>query len=136
MSVPVPQRGEGKLEVNTLAKDLVVYTLKITANKNVFTEDQDYFIQRLNDTVVSIHLQCWRANNIKVGDNEQRYKDRIELQACNDMEALIEIAKPLFHLRSDRVSYWTTKVTTLRNKIRSWKESDVQRLKPKDIEEM
>lgn len=135
MSVPVPLRGTGKLEVNTKAQELCVYTLKITSNAKNFPPAQDAFTQKIRDAAVEIHTLCWEANNIKVGGSEERYRARLELQAraadrCNALCAMIEIAKPLFHLPSKRATYWIGQVAEVRNQIRAWRESDMKRLKP------
>lgn len=39
MPVPVNSRSKSKLEVCIKARELCVYTIKITSNKNVFTEE-------------------------------------------------------------------------------------------------
>ena len=41
MSVPAGQRKENRLEVVMQARELAVYTLRITSNKNVFIPDYD-----------------------------------------------------------------------------------------------
>ena len=74
-------------------------------------------------------------NNIKVGGSAERYRSRLELQAraadrCNALCAMIEIAKPLFHLPSKRATYWIGQTVEVRNQIRAWRESDMKRLKP------
>ena len=135
MSVPLPKRDPGELNVNTLARAMCVYTLRITANPKTFPPDQASYTELLRRTAIQIHVLCWRANNIKVND-DQRYRDRIEAQAraadlCNDLYAMIEVAKPLFHLSSRRTVYWQNQVVNVRNHIRGWHDSDAKRLKPK-----
>lgn len=135
MSVPVPNRGHGELEVNTKARALTVYTLKILENEKWFPQSQIAFITKLQDCAIEIQALCWEANEIKVNGNEQRYQRRIELQdlaagKCNRMTMLIETAQPLFHLQTKRTRYWIGLVITLRNLIRGWREKDVIRLKP------
>lgn len=135
MSVPMDRRNEGRLDVNTKAKELCVYTLRITANKKVFMEEQDAFTQMLREAALDIHLKCWEANNIRVDSNMERYKRRIELQAraidkCTALCAMIDLAKPLFHLTTKRTIFWMDKVTALREMIRAWRANDVHRLKP------
>ena len=46
MSVPVPQRGHGELEVNTKARVLTVYTLKILENEKWFPKDVSVTVKR------------------------------------------------------------------------------------------
>lgn len=136
MSVPVPKREEGKLEVNTLARALCVYTLKITANPKNFPIEQKSYTELIRMCAIKIHTLCWRANNIKVENNAERYRERMRAQdevanLCNDLYAMIEVAKALFHMSSKRTIYWQKQVVDVRNHIRSWHDSDVKRLKPK-----
>ena len=135
--MPVPNRSEGELEVNTKARALTVYTLKILENEKWFPKTQQAFISKVQDCVIEIQSLCWEANNIKVGSNAERYKRRIDLQdqaaeKCNRLMMLIETAKPLFHLESKRVRYWIKNTKELRNYIRGWHDKDVERLRPKD----
>lgn len=92
----MPKRNEGELEVNTKARVLTVYTLKILENEKWFPKTQIAFITKLQDCVIEIQALCWEANNIKVNGNEARYKRRIDLQdqaaeKCNRMMMLITI---------------------------------------------
>ena len=135
MSVPVPKREHGELEINSQARALTVYTLKILENEKWFPRTQAGFISRLSECAIDIQALCWEANNIRVDEDESRYRRRLELQdvaaeRCNRMQMLIETAKPLFHLESRRVRYWVTMTVSLRNAIRKWRESDSKRLKP------
>ena len=135
MSVPVPKRNTGELEINTVARELCVHTLRITANEKIFTEDQRAFTERIRATAIEIYTTCWKANNIKVGTSSRRYETRIRQEAhagdlCNELYALIEIAKPLFHLRSTKAIYWQKLTVGVRNRIRAWYDSDVNRLRP------
>ncbi len=135
MSVPVPQRSEGELEVNTKARVLTVYTLKILENEKWFPQSQKAFITKLQDCVIEIQALCWEANNIRVNGDPEKYKRRMNLQnqaaeKCNRMLMLIDTAKPLFHLESKRVRYWSAMTRELRNYISGWHTKDVDRLKP------
>ncbi len=135
MSVPVNKRKESQLEVNLMARDLCVYTLQITSNEKHFPKSQDSFTQIIRLTAIHLYSLCWEANNIMVNGDIKRYEMRMELQAqaldkCNSLCALIDIAKPLFHLSSKRVKYWTMKVVELRNYIYKWHINDKKRLKP------
>lgn len=136
MSVPVPNRGQGELEVNTKARELTVYTLRILENEKWFPQSQRAFIEMLQNCAIEIQALCWEANNIRVDGNEQEYGRRLRLQKeaaskCNRMSMLIETAKPLFHLRSKRVRYWINLTKELRKTIKGWHDSDVKRLAPK-----
>ena len=134
-SVPVEQRDKGTLQVNTEARNMAAYTLHITANPKHFDPAHSDLIQMIRQAAVDICTMCWEANNIKVGNSESRYHRRIELQEiaadkCNTLCCLIELAKPVFHLTTKRMCYWKHRVEDVRNIIRGWHDSDVQRLKP------
>ena len=132
MSVPEPRREKSKLEVCVKAHDLCCYTLQITANKKVFTEE---YQRSLTDKIVAvalgIHCDCWNANNIFVKSAEE-YQERRRLQEeaarkCNILLSLIDIAKKIFHLSSKRVYHWGKLTVDTRNLIRAWKDSDKKR---------
>lgn len=133
MSVPKDRRKTGVLSVNIKARELAVYTLKITANPKNFSQDQKPFIDILNKTAIKIHTLCWEANNIRA-DVKTSLKRRIKLEGraadrCNTLCALIEIAYPLFHLSTKRVVFWMDLTTATRNQILAWRKSDKERLK-------
>ena len=132
MSVPEPRREKSKLEVCVKAHDLCCYTLQITANKKVFTEE---YQRSLTDKIVAvalgIHCDCWNANNIYVRSKEE-FSERRRLQEeaarkCNVLLSLIDIAKKIFHLASKRVYHWSKQAVDTRNLIRTWRESDIKR---------
>ena len=123
------------MEVNTKARALTVYTLKVLENEKWFPQTQKPFIDKIRDCVIEIQALCWEANEIKVNGNVERYQRRIDMQdqaaeKCNRMNMLIETAKPLFHLQSKRVRYWIRQTSDLRKMIRGWREKDITRLKP------
>lgn len=132
MSVPENSRTKSKLEVCVKAHDLCCYTLQITANKKIFTEEyQRSLTDRIVETAIGIHCDCWNANNIYVRDAED-YQERKRLQEeaarkCNILLSLMDIAKPLFHLTSKRVFYWGKLTIETRNLIRAWRDSDKKR---------
>ena len=135
MSVSKPLRQEGQLEINVEARALCTYTLLITSNEKHFPVEQKSFTEKLRDAAIEIHLLCWEANNIRVDNNADKYNRRIALQneaadKCNRLSALIDVAKPVFHLSSKRTIYWMKLTLELRNKIRAWRDNDVKRLKP------
>ena len=139
MSVPVPNRDEGELRVNTQARALAVYTIKILVNEKWFPKEQERYIQKLQDCAIEIAVLCWEANEIKVNGNAEMYYYRMELQnraasLCNRFLCMIEIAKPLFHLTSKRVRHWVRETRKLRDLIRGWHEENATRLKPKEVQ--
>ena len=133
MAVVEGKRGKSKFEVLVEANDLAIYTIRITKNKKVFAEEyQTALTNDIIHTAKEIYIKCWTANNIKVGKEADKWKKRKELQEdaaneCNNLLALMQMAKPLFHLKSKRVEYWAAKTLKVRQLIRDWKESDQRR---------
>ena len=132
MSVPVNQRGHGKLEACVKAHDLCCYTIQITANKKVFTEEyQRALTDRIVSAAIEIHTLAWSANNVLVRSREDlEERNSLQNQAaiqCNILLSLIEVAHRVFHLESKRVTYWSKKAIETRNLIRAWRDSDRKR---------
>ena len=132
MSVPVNKRQEGRLLANVKAKELCVYTLQITRNEKIFQRNQDSFTQLIRSTAIQIHTLAWEANNIDAREGAERQKRRLNLQSlaldkCTTLCALIDLAKPLFHLSSKRVKYWTEKTVEVRRLIWAWHTADKKR---------
>lgn len=138
MSVPVNQRSHGKLEAYSKAYELVTYTLLITKNKKVFTEEyQEELTDHIIGSALDIYLLVGSANDIQVrtGSDRKNFENRIEMQSlaitkCGDMSRLILIAKSIFHLSSKRVKYWTGLAKEVRNLIKAWSDSDSKRFTP------
>lgn len=133
VAVPESKRGVGKFDVLIKANDLTVYTIRITKNPNTFApEYQTALTDDIIRTAKDIYVKCWTANNIKVGEDAEKWKERKRLQEeaardCNNLLALIQIAKPLFHLETRRVKHWGKKTIEVRNRIRDWKDGDSRR---------
>ena len=133
MSVPAGQRKENRLEVVMQARALAAYTLKITSNQNVFIPDYDEAVKsKIQDSALTIFLNLMDANNIRVDDNVEKWKERDKLQkdaatACNTLLNLIYLAQTVYHLRASRIKYWSELVLSVRGLIRKWNHSDCTR---------
>ncbi len=136
MSVPENQRTHGKLEACAKARQLCCYTIKITSNKKIFTEEyHEVLTKRIADCALNIHLLSWGANNVLVNSAEDM-RERLLMQEkaareCNNLLSLMEIARSVFHLSSKRVKYWGGLTVETRNLIRAWRESDRKRYSAK-----
>lgn len=136
MSVPVNERSHGKLEACVKAKELSAYTIKITANPKVFKpEYQRALTDRIVETALEVHMLSWSANNVLVNSVEdmQRRLDHQDraADACNNLLSLIEVAKPVFHLATKRVTYWGGLAIETRKLLRAWREADRKRYSAK-----
>lgn len=134
MSVPTGQRAKSKFEVLIKARELAKYTLDITKNTKVFSpEYQTALTNDIISTAKNIFIKSWTANNIRV-TNPDHAKQRKELQEsaaldCNNLLALIDLAKSVYHLKSKRIKFWAEKTITVRSFIREWTTSDTKRYK-------
>ena len=134
MSVNASTRTKSRLETAVLANDLATYTIKITTNEKIFLPQ---YRSALTDKIVSdavdIYRCVWTANNIRVTDRSHWIRrsalQKKAVEHCNDLLALIGIAKPLFHLTSKRIEYWTGKTIKVREAIKDWHDSDRDRYK-------
>lgn len=138
MSVPVNERSHGKLEAYTKAYELAVHTLRITKNKKIFTvEFQEELTDRIIEAALDIYLLVGSANDMQVRtkDDERNYKERLAMQRkalkrCGELNKLIILAKPIFHLTSKRVKYWAGLTQDTRSLIKAWSDSDKKRFSP------
>lgn len=135
MSVPKDKRAEGELTINTMARSVCVYVLKITENEKNFPPEQMWFNNHFREIALYIDICCWKANNIYVNNSEFLYEKRLKLEAeagdsCTTMLELINIGKQLYHMTTKRYLYLTNQYVELRKKIRNWYKSDRDRLKP------
>lgn len=130
--VPANRRQKSKFEVLVQARDLAKYTLVITKNDNVFKEE---YRTALTDDIVrtakDIYIKSWTANGIYVKDDaEYKWRHKLQIEAellCNNLLALISLAKKVYHLKDKRIKYWAGKVMSVKNLIKEWKSNDSKR---------
>lgn len=132
MSVPVNKRAKGKFEVLIKARELAKYTIEITKNTKVFKpEYQTALTDDIIRTAKNVFIKCWTANNIRVNTKEQaEERNRLQYEAdqdCNNLLALIDLAKVIYHLKSKRIKFWAEKTIVARTLIREWRTSDSKR---------
>lgn len=132
----VPDTPQNRqLDVAWEARELALYTIQICNNKNIFLpEYQSALTDDIIRTAKDIYMHVWTANNIRVTDSKRKelfaYRNKLQRQAildCNNLLALIGLARPLYHLKGKKVKYWSEKTLKTRNYIKKWKESDQDR---------
>jgi hypothetical protein len=108
--------------------------MEITKNKKIFLPE---YQSALTDDLIRLSknafIRCWTANNIRV-ETEEQYKERHKLQYqaildCNNLLALIDLSKSVYHLKNKRIMFWAAKTITVRTLIREWRTSDTKRYK-------
>lgn len=134
MSVPAGERGESKFKLLIDARNLAVYTIQICCNQNVFLPIyQNALTNNIIRVATLIYMNIWNANNIMVksADDLQERKEyqKTVIKYCNNLLALMEIAKTLFHLSSKRIKYWGGCTIEVRNATRAWIDSDRKRFR-------
>lgn len=132
MSVPVCQRSESKLEVQLRVEDLIIHTLRITSNPNVFDPTYSALTNRVIDCAVGIGQDIWEANGIKVRAGDKSWPTRHGLQnrAIRQMDVLLylmTLCRRTFHLRSKKYEYWAALARDARALARKWRDSDAKR---------
>lgn len=132
MTVPKRLRKKSRLDVFVDSADLVEYVLKITANEKVFKPEKKPVTDRIVLSAIDISRYIWAANDIRVRNDADLYRERRRLQdmamtSCRELLFLIDLAWPVMHLSERRAVYWIGKVVDLRNKIGAWRDSDSRR---------
>ncbi len=129
----VPDNPQNRqLDACEKAMDLALHTIQICKNKNVFTvEYQDALTNDIIRCAKDIYIAAWEANNVYVRENDGRWpqRERLQLHAiskCNELIALINIARRLFHLKGKKVRYWTQLVIDARSMLRRWHEANAR----------
>ena len=138
MSVNVGQRNvpdtpqNRQLDACEMAMNLALHTIKICENKKIFTVE---YQEALTDDIIrcakDIYIFAWNGNNVYVQPDNGRWPERKKLQIaaiskCNELLALINIARRLFHLKVTKVRYWTQMVVDTRGLIRRWHDANAK----------
>lgn len=137
MSVNVGQRNVPDTERNRRfdagekAMDLALHTIKICSNKNVF--DAEYQ-EALTDDIIrcakDVYIYAWRGNKVYVNDNasfiERKNYQLVSISKCDELLALINMAKRLFHLKGKKVHHWIKLTVTARKYLKAWYRSTVE----------
>lgn len=124
-----------QLEACEKAMELALHTIKICATKkNFLPEYQEALTNDIIRCSKDIYIYTWNGNNVYVTkDNgawveREKWQDKA-IQKCNELLAMINIARRLFHLRGNKVSYWSQMVLETRGLIRKWREATVKQFR-------
>ncbi len=132
MSVPEGKRTESKLEVQTKAKALALYTVSICGNEKVFPKRARWAVtNRIVSTALTIMEEVDVANDIYVstkGDFELRRKSQtIALSSTAKLLGLMELAYIKYGIEGSRMKFWTQEVLEARDLIKKWRQADKER---------
>lgn len=132
MSVAEGKRTKSRFDVIVKARNIVVYTIKITSNEKVFPKRYRWsFTGKLVDETVDMYKNLFFANSIRVITREDKnlrrqYQVKALAQTYSIL-AMIQIAYELFGLSTERVKYWTQLLAEEQKLIRDWRDSDSAR---------
>lgn len=117
------------------AVDLLCHTLRNCKNKVFLNDYKDTVTDKVTATATEIYLSSYKANRIRVlgeEDFERRQNlQRDSIERCDELIALIYVAKRVFHLRKNKTEFWVNKIIETRELIKKWKQSDKERYKSK-----
>ena len=141
MAVNVGQRNVAdtpqnkQLDACSKALDLALHTVQICNNRKVFlVEYQKEITDDIVKTAKDIYIHAMDGNYVYVSKDNDNWKRRVVCQTdaiacCNRLLALINLARRAFHLRGNKVTYWSKMVLETRALLSAWKESTVAQYK-------
>lgn len=137
MAVPVGERDQSRLEAHVKTEELVLHTLTITSNPNVFLDRNRALTELVNECAVGIGRDVWQANLVRVGSDPRKWRHRRELQdrACEGFVALlyyIGLSIRANHLRRGKAHAWVQKAREAQALVRAWRDSDAKRFRHLD----
>lgn len=131
MAVNEGARTKGHFMAQIKAWALASYTYKICDNEKIFDPKHKSLVLKIEDLTTDICLRCWHANNIRVNKaDDWAERSRLQKEAdrlCSDLLCIMQIAKPIFHLRERRIKYWGGLACEVQDLIRAWHQSDGKR---------
>jgi hypothetical protein len=134
MAVPEGKRAKSKLEVQTRAKELALYTVTICSNEKTFPKrDRWVLTNRIVSTAIAIMEEVDTANSIFVTDASdytlRRQSQTLALAYTAKLLGLVELAYLKYHIDSKRIEHWTRLIVNVRDLIKGWRNTDKSRYK-------
>ena len=132
------RRTPGRFDVLVKAKELVIYTIKVSNNEKHFPKKYRFtIVQKLQEKAMYI-LDCLTmANELNPSDKDGNIDEDIMTRrklyqkeayaACRSLLTQIDIAVELFDIDVSGVAYWTALCVEVKNKTNAWMSSDAAR---------
>ena len=134
MSVRTGDRGEGKLQVLNVARELKKYSLDRVRAEKEFPKSTRWLYASPIATHVRGACACIRyANSIYVNMTEEYVERRIaQDRAYGHLESLLDLIEDAFlagYISEERAAVWTGYVDKTETLLRAWMKSDREKYK-------
>lgn len=132
MSVRKNERKESKMDVQTKAIDLSVYTIDNALKEKIIPKRDRWALgSRVVDTALELVTRIDTANSLRLDNNEeagQRHMEqKLALAATYKLMTLVYIIRRLTHFDESVHKHWTELVKELQELLRGWIDSDRKR---------
>lgn len=132
MSVQVGKRTQGDLTVIVKAKEMAIYTIRITNNEKNFPRRYRLsVVNKMQDKAFEIVTCLIEANEIYPRTKEElqvrRMKQRQAMAYCRSLMTMIDISKELFAIESDKVAFWARGIFEVRTLAAAWLKKDQEK---------
>lgn len=141
MSVRTGERTQGELTVIVKAKEMAIYTIKITNNEKVFPKRYRLsVVNKIQDKAFDVINCLIEANEIYPKTREEwrirREKQRQAMSCCRSLLTMVDMCKELFTISGDKVAFWTKAIFEVRTMTAAWLKKDEERFKEKFADEL
>lgn len=128
------ERTSGDYDILQKAKELAIYTIRITSNERNFPKRYRFTVtEKIINKSLFILDSLMMAYEIYPNDRiefEKRILYEKEARAaCRSLLTMMEVAANAFDIKAGTFEHWTERAVDLRQHITGWIKSDVNRFK-------
>lgn len=110
------------------ALSLLCHTLNCCKNKK-FLEDglNESVTNKITDIATDIYLNAYTANRVRLTAENVAERDayqRVAISKCNELIAMLNVAKRVFHLRKGKVENWIRLAIGTRELLNKWRDAN------------
>jgi hypothetical protein len=114
------------------SKDLLIYTMKVTQNTNLFPKSVRFtFAHELQNTAKDIMKNILAANECFFDTEHRRRLELVGavLNDCNYMLTLLDVCVELEYIDLRRCEHWSGLVLNVKYMTMAWRKKDTERAK-------
>lgn len=132
MSARVRDRRVSELLVVVKAKEMAIYTIRVTNNEKNFPKRYRFSVtNKIQDKAMEIVENLIEANEFypksETEYNYRRLKQQKAMACCRSLLTMLDMSKELFAINSKKTEYWTRQIFDVRNLTAAWLKKDKQR---------